>query len=164
MAIERAPEQVGVDDALLQLLAQQGRRVPYPVGLSAVVIALMAGDKVSPWFSGLWVALVFAVLALRWWALGRLPQLAEVPVRRRLQWALMERWSWQWQSPSPWAGDRNPSFLRTAAFGVLAFSMATPAAGSSASGTRLLYNWRICSCEAIDLERRRTCGALRSMG
>ncbi|MCX2860495.1 ATP-binding protein [Paucibacter sp. PLA-PC-4] len=88
MAIERAPEQVGVDDALLQLLAQQGRRVPYPVGLSAVVIALMAGGKVSPWFSGLWVALVFAVLALRWWALGRLPQLSEVPARRRLQWAV----------------------------------------------------------------------------
>ncbi|MGN6829696.1 hybrid sensor histidine kinase/response regulator [Paucibacter sp. M5-1] len=88
MAIERAPEQVGVDDALLQLLAQQGRRVPYPVGLSAVVIALMAGDKVSPWFSGLWVALVFAVLALRWWALGRLPRLDDVPVRRRLQWAV----------------------------------------------------------------------------
>jgi signal transduction histidine kinase/ActR/RegA family two-component response regulator len=82
------PEPVGVDEALLQLLARQGRRVPYPVGLSAVVIALMANDQVSPWFSGLWVALVLAVLALRWWALGRLPQLGAVPVRRRLQWAI----------------------------------------------------------------------------
>lgn len=84
----RAPEQQGVDDALLQLLAKQGRRVPYPVGLSAVVIAAMAGDQVSPLLSGGWVVLVFAVLALRWWALGRLPELEQVPLARRLQWAM----------------------------------------------------------------------------
>lgn len=87
-APERRPEQNEVDTALLQLLAKQGRRVPYPVGLTAVVIALMAGDRVSPWISGGWVALVFAVLALRWWMLGRLPRMEALPLRRRLHWAV----------------------------------------------------------------------------
>jgi len=85
---ERPAEPAGVNEALLQLLAQQGRRVPYPVGLTAVVIAVMAGDQVSPWLSGAWVALVFAVLALRWWLLGRLPVMTQRPLRQRLHWAV----------------------------------------------------------------------------
>lgn len=82
------PQSAAVREELLQLLAKQGRRVPYPVGLSAAVIALMAGDAVSPWFSGLWLSVVVAVLALRWWALGLLPRLQSTPVRTRLQWAV----------------------------------------------------------------------------
>lgn len=85
LSAERRTEQGEVDVALLQLLAKQGRRVPYPVGLSAVVIALMAGDRISPWLSGGWVALVFGVLALRWWLLGRLPDMESLTLRRRLQ-------------------------------------------------------------------------------
>lgn len=83
-----APAQSVVREELLQLLAKQGRRVPYPVGLSAVAMAVMAGDAVAPWLAALWVGAVFAVLALRWWALGLLPQLQDTPVRRRLQWAV----------------------------------------------------------------------------
>ena len=85
---EQAPERASVDEALLQLLARQGRRVPYPVGLTALVIAAMAGDRVSPWLSGAWVGLVFAVLALRWWLLGRLPGMARRPLTQRLHWAV----------------------------------------------------------------------------
>jgi signal transduction histidine kinase/CheY-like chemotaxis protein len=90
MAIEldRPSEQIGVDEALLQLLARQGRRVPYPVGLSAVVIAVMAAGHLVGWVPALWVALVFGVLGLRWWLLGRLPQMEAVPVRQRLRWAV----------------------------------------------------------------------------
>ncbi|MET0520034.1 MAG: hybrid sensor histidine kinase/response regulator [Burkholderiaceae bacterium] len=73
----------------MQLLARQGRRVPYPVGLSAVVIAVMAGDTVPLLFSAGWVLLVFAVLGLRWWLLGSLPRRRDLPVRRRIQWAVM---------------------------------------------------------------------------
>jgi signal transduction histidine kinase/ActR/RegA family two-component response regulator len=87
MAPEPLPEQGSVDEELLQLLARQGRRVPYPVGLSAVVIAAMAGHNVSTVLTGAWVALVFAVLALRWWLLGRLPGMQQTPLRQRLQWA-----------------------------------------------------------------------------
>lgn len=89
MPRESLPEQGGVAEELLQLLARQGRRVPYPVGLAALVIAAMAGRGVSPWLSGGWVALVFAVLALRWWMLGRLPTLRDTPVRKRIRWAVM---------------------------------------------------------------------------
>ncbi|QPF72052.1 response regulator [Roseateles sp. DAIF2] len=81
-------EQIDVDAALLQLLAKQGRRVPYPVGLSAVVIAVLAADRIAPWLCIAWVGLVFAVLALRWWALGRLPRLEQFSLQRRLQWAV----------------------------------------------------------------------------
>ncbi|MDN3919653.1 ATP-binding protein [Roseateles violae] len=88
MASEPLPELGSVDEELLQLLARQGRRVPYPVGLSAVVIAAMAGHGVSLWLSGAWVALVFAVLALRWWMLGRLPRMQDTPLRQRLRWAV----------------------------------------------------------------------------
>ncbi len=84
----QTPDPSVVRQELLALLAKQGRRVPYPVGLAAVVIAVMAGDGVSPWFSGAWVGLVFAVLALRWWALGKLPEWREVPLDRRVQWAV----------------------------------------------------------------------------
>jgi len=88
MAREPLPEQGSVDEELLQLLARQGRRVPYPVGLSAVVIATMASREMSVWVTGSWVLTVFAVLALRWWALGRLPEMREQSLRRRLDWAI----------------------------------------------------------------------------
>lgn len=88
MAREPLPEQGSVDEELLQLLARQGRRVPYPVGLSAVVIAVMASGGVAPLLTGLWVSLVFAVLGLRWWLLGRLPMLSDLPVRQRVNWAV----------------------------------------------------------------------------
>jgi len=89
MAREPLPEQAAIDEELLQLLARQGRRVPYPVGLSAVVIAIMAGGGQARLWTGLWVTLVFAVLAGRWWLLGRLPQMHETLVRRRIQWAVI---------------------------------------------------------------------------
>ena len=77
------PELLG--EELLRVWARQGRRVPYPVALSALVIALMAGRAVSPWLTGGWVVLVLAVLGLRAWLLSRLPQQHTLPVRRRLQ-------------------------------------------------------------------------------
>lgn len=88
MAREPLPEQASVDEELLQLLARQGRRVPYPVGLSAIVIAVMAGQQLGPVWTSAWVALVISVLALRWWMLGRLPEMHETPVRRRIHWAI----------------------------------------------------------------------------
>lgn len=82
------PEAAGARQELLELLARQGRRVPYPVGISVVAIAVMAGDTVGPWYAGAWVLLAFGVLALRWWALGRLPRLSHLSVQRRLNWAV----------------------------------------------------------------------------
>lgn len=73
---------------LLQLLARQGRRMPYPVGLSAVVIAAMASARLPLWVTVGWVGLVFTVLAMRWLVLGRLPSMQHVAVEKRLRWAV----------------------------------------------------------------------------
>jgi signal transduction histidine kinase/ActR/RegA family two-component response regulator len=88
MAREPTSEDHSVKLELLQLLARQGRRMPYPVGLSAVVIAAMAAPRLPLWVTVGWVALVFAVLALRWVLLGRLPAMQQLPVDKRLQWAV----------------------------------------------------------------------------
>lgn len=87
MARELTPEDHSVKLELLQLLARQGRRMPYPVGLSAVVIAAMAAPRLPLWVPVGWVGLVFAVLALRWVLLGRLPGMQRVSLDQRLQWA-----------------------------------------------------------------------------
>jgi signal transduction histidine kinase/ActR/RegA family two-component response regulator len=87
MANQPLPEQGTIDQELLQLLAQQGRRVPYPAGFSAVLIAAMAMHGVSPWLSGVWLLLALGTLSLRWWLLGRLPEMRELPLAKRMRWA-----------------------------------------------------------------------------
>jgi len=86
--MNRTPEQASVDEELLRLLAAQGRRLPYPVGFSALVIAVMAWQSTAPrWVGPVWLAVVLSVLGLRWWALGRLVVWQHVALRRRLRWA-----------------------------------------------------------------------------
>ncbi len=88
MAREPLTEQgTTLDQELLQLLAQQGRRVPWPSGFSLVLIAAMAFRSV-PVFSGVWLLLGLGTLSVRWWLLGRLPEMHQVPLRRRMQWAV----------------------------------------------------------------------------
>jgi len=77
-------EQTSVDEELLRLLAQQGRRMPYPVGFSAAVIAIMAWQGTQHWLAMVWLTLVMAVLALRWWGLGKLVVWRQHSLRRRL--------------------------------------------------------------------------------
>ena len=79
---------VSVQQELLRLLARQGRRVPFPVGLSAMVIALLASAGLGPVLPESWLGLVLAVLVLRWWMLGRLPAWHEQAMTRRLHWAV----------------------------------------------------------------------------
>jgi signal transduction histidine kinase/DNA-binding NarL/FixJ family response regulator len=80
-----AAEQEAVDQEVLALLARQGRRVPYPVGLTAVVIAAMAWSSQTTHWPWVWLCVVLAVLALRWWRLGRLPTQTEWPLSNRLR-------------------------------------------------------------------------------
>ncbi|MCV2364894.1 hybrid sensor histidine kinase/response regulator [Paucibacter sp. DJ1R-11] len=83
-----AAEQASVDEELLRLLAQQGRRMPYPVGISAAVICVMAWQGSGHWLTLLWLAVVLAVLALRWWGLGRLASWRHLSLARRLRAAI----------------------------------------------------------------------------
>ncbi|UXH78853.1 ATP-binding response regulator [Roseateles amylovorans] len=86
--VERLAEQTSVDLELLRLIAKQGRRVPYPVGLAALALALMSMSVVHGAIALGWLAAVYGVLALRWWLLGQLPEMHERPLQQRLNWAV----------------------------------------------------------------------------
>ncbi|ALT79353.1 hybrid sensor histidine kinase/response regulator [Paucibacter sp. KCTC 42545] len=89
MNSNRSQEQLAVDEELLRFLARQGRRMPVPVGLSAVLLGAIAAygnSSVTQALSAAWVLAVLAVLALRWYVLGLLPDLHQLSVRKRLSW------------------------------------------------------------------------------
>ncbi|MDH0865680.1 hybrid sensor histidine kinase/response regulator [Mitsuaria sp. GD03876] len=88
MAGERSPEQASVELELLRLIGKQGRRVPYPVSIAALAMAVMAANVMSPAWAYGWLAVVYLVLALRWAVLGRLPEMHERPLEQRMRWAV----------------------------------------------------------------------------
>ncbi len=63
----------GLVEELLALLARQGRRVPIPVFLCALLIASVASSQLGGWLPWAWLALVAVVLAVRWKVLRGLP-------------------------------------------------------------------------------------------
>lgn len=76
-----------LEQELLCLLAKQGRRMPYPVFMAAVMITWVASDPPGmpgPWPCA-WLAAVALVLGLRRVVLGRLPDLSDAAPGRRLQ-------------------------------------------------------------------------------
>jgi signal transduction histidine kinase len=83
----RAPREE-VQQQLLELLAEQSRRVPVGVGLLLVVVALMAMQRVPPWIPALWLLATLAILMLRRQWLGRLPGMSEVPTSERVRTAV----------------------------------------------------------------------------
>lgn len=58
---------------LLQLLARQGRRVPVPVFLCALLLASIAASQLGGWMPWIWLSMVMLVLLVRWKVLGGLP-------------------------------------------------------------------------------------------
>ena len=59
---------------LLQLLADQSRRVPFPVLGLLIVLALIASQRMPAWIPSLWLLFAMGVLAFRWRWLGLLPR------------------------------------------------------------------------------------------
>src|SRR5437763_3318588 len=80
-----------VQQRLLELLAEQSRRVPIAVGCLLVVVALMAGHRMPAWIPALWLLAAIAMLLVRRRVLGELPARAQLPARDRLATAV--RWS-----------------------------------------------------------------------
>lgn len=74
---------------LIQLLARQGRHVPVPVFLSALLIASMAFSSQGGWSPWLWLSAVVFVLALRWKVLGALPSLHRLTSAEKLKVAVL---------------------------------------------------------------------------
>jgi len=77
-----------LEEELLRLLARQGRRVPIPVFLAAVMVAAMAYGRVAAPLLAAWLVLVATVLVVRWVVLGRLTTLTGISTKNRLRIAL----------------------------------------------------------------------------
>jgi len=77
-----------LEEELLRLLSVQGRRVPIPVFLAAIMIAAMAQGRVPTAVLAAWLVLVATVLAVRWVLLTRLPTLSGLSTRNRLRIAI----------------------------------------------------------------------------
>lgn len=73
-----------VDLRLLELLAEQNRRVPLALALLLVIVAGLGTLRLPAWIPGLWLALALATLGVRWRLLTRLPLQHHVPPRRRV--------------------------------------------------------------------------------
>jgi len=87
LPIKQEPAPATLDDELLLMLARQGRRMPYPVFLAAVMFSWLATDPPDVPDQELlaWLAVVALVLAVRMVVLARLPALARLGRRRCLQ-------------------------------------------------------------------------------
>lgn len=78
-----------LEDEAIEVIGRQGRRVPVPVFLSSLLIALMAwlpNPRPAPI---VWLAAVAAILALRWIVLARLPTLTRLTVAERVNVAVL---------------------------------------------------------------------------
>jgi signal transduction histidine kinase/ActR/RegA family two-component response regulator len=84
----RAPREE-VQQKLLELLAEQSRRVPVAVGALLVVVAVMAAQQLPPWLPGLWLLAALGVLMARRHYLARLPLQTQQPSEERLRVAVL---------------------------------------------------------------------------
>jgi signal transduction histidine kinase len=77
-----------VQQQLLELLAEQSRRVPIAVGALLVVVALMSARHLPAWIPVVWLLGALGILMLRRHVLGLLPLQADVPTPQRLRTAV----------------------------------------------------------------------------
>ncbi len=83
----RAPREE-VHQRLLELLAEQSRRVPIGVGALMIVVAWMASRVMPPWIPSVWLLAALAILMLRREWLGKLPTRADIPTVTRVRTAI----------------------------------------------------------------------------
>ena len=74
-----------VDLRLIELLAEQNRRVPAPIALLLVLVAALGVQVLPDWIPLLWLALALGVLLVRWRLLARLPQEVHRPAADRVR-------------------------------------------------------------------------------
>ncbi|MBE7366104.1 ATP-binding response regulator [Ramlibacter pallidus] len=77
-----------VHQRLLELLAEQSRRVPVGVGVLMVVVAWMASRVMPPWIPAVWLLAALAILMVRREWLGKLPRQTELPTPVRVRTAI----------------------------------------------------------------------------
>jgi signal transduction histidine kinase/ActR/RegA family two-component response regulator len=84
----RAPREE-TQQRMLELLAEQSRRVPIPVAVLLVVVAFIAAQQLPPWIPAIWLLLSLGVLMVRRHVLGRLPDRMEIPTQDRVRTAVI---------------------------------------------------------------------------
>ena len=119
-------------EELIAALARQGRRVPIPVFLSSMVVAIMASRAHSALPATAWLAAVAAVLTVRWLLLGRLPTMHRLTVDERIKVAIaLSALNGVVQAAStlftPWLDVTGRAALTVLLLGLCAGSVATTA-------------------------------------
>ena len=79
------PPREEVQQRLLELLAEQSRRVPIAVGCLLVVVALMAAQRLPVWIPAIWLVAAIGVLLVRRHFLGLLPERTGLSTRERVR-------------------------------------------------------------------------------
>lgn len=127
-----------IQQRLLELVAEQSRRVPVAVGCLLVVVALMAAQRMPFWVPALWLALAIAVLLLRRQILPRLPTRTDLPTSARVRSAVNLSFAngvvhGLMLAAFPWLLDTERSFVT-----LLVLGLCTGAVGTTA-GHRRIY-------------------------
>ncbi|MCE3273591.1 MAG: hypothetical protein K0S57_3988 [Ramlibacter sp.] len=127
-----------VDLRLIELLAEQNRRVPLPIALLMVIVAALGVQVLPDWIPLAWLALALGMLLVRWRLLARLPLQVDRPASERVRTAgFMSLASGSTLSLTlfafPMLSDAERSFIT-----LLMLGLATGAVGTTA-GRRILF-------------------------
>jgi signal transduction histidine kinase/CheY-like chemotaxis protein len=142
-------EEVG--QRLLELLAEQSRRVPIAVGCLLVVVAFMGAQRLPVWLVAVWLAAALGILVLRRHWLGLLPTQTQLPAEARVRTAV--RLSFLngcahglSLMPFPFAPDTERSF-----FTLLVLGLCTGAVGTTAGHRRIFLAYMLPAAGALPL-------------
>jgi signal transduction histidine kinase/ActR/RegA family two-component response regulator len=146
----RAPREE-VHQRLLELVAEQSRRVPVAVGCLLVVVALMAAQRMPFWIPALWLAGAIAVLLLRRRILPRLPARSDLPTAERVRTAVTLSFAngvlhGLMLAAFPWLLDTERSFVT-----LLVLGLCTGAVGTTAGHRRIYLAYIIPAAGTLPL-------------
>ena len=82
------PAPLDAEKEVLELIARQANKVPWPVGLAALYVLAMSWNQAPHWALLAWTMSVIGMQALRWKVLRQLPR-SELPHARRMQVAVL---------------------------------------------------------------------------
>lgn len=148
-----------VQQRLLELLADQSRRMPLAVGGLLVFLAVMAAQRLPIWIPALWFTVALAILLVRRHWLGLLPLQTHVPVEQRMRIAiglsLLNGCAHGISLAAfPWLQESERAF-----FTLLLLGLATGAVGTTAGHRRIYLSYMLAAAGALPLVWAFTPGA-----
>lgn len=146
----RAPREE-LQQRLLELVAEQSRRVPVAVGCLLLVVALMVAQRMPFWIPALWLAAAITVLLLRRQILPRLPARSDLPTSERVRTAVNLSFvngvvHGLMLAAFPWLLDTERSFVT-----LLVLGLCTGAVGTTAGHRRIYLAYIIPAAGTLPL-------------